>query len=125
MFTHCWWWITFRTIKDPSLVTFGYHLLLLATSHLVSDNRELMFQIYFEMFYSLLEENSFRTLQIYYWLPLATNSYPQQLCRYVVGHNRDLMFQAYFEVFYCLLDEDSFGTLKIHYQLPLVTNCFP
>ena len=46
------------TIEDPSLSTYGYQLLPLATSYLVGNNRNLMFQTYFEVFYILLVEGS-------------------------------------------------------------------
>ena len=44
------------TIEDPLLSAHGYHLLPLATSYLVHYKRNLMFQTYFEVFYSLLVE---------------------------------------------------------------------
>ena len=46
------------TIEDLSLSAHSYQLLPIATSYLVDNNRELMFQTYFEVFYSLLEEGS-------------------------------------------------------------------
>ena len=54
-------------IEDPSLSSHGYHLLPIATSYLVGNNREfdvsdiignLMFQTYFEVFYSFFVEGS-------------------------------------------------------------------
>ena len=46
------------TIEDPSLSAHGYKLLSIATSYLVGNNRNLMFQRYFEVFNSLLVEGS-------------------------------------------------------------------
>ena len=47
------------TIEDPSLSAHGYQLLSLATSQYVGDNRKnLIFQAYFEVFFSLLVEGS-------------------------------------------------------------------
>ena len=43
-------------IEDPSLSAYGCQLLPIATSYLVSDNREFDIQTYFEVFYSLLKE---------------------------------------------------------------------
>ena len=45
-------------IEDLSSSAHGYQLLPIATSYLVGNNRNLMFQTYFEVFYSLLEEGS-------------------------------------------------------------------
>ena len=41
------------TIEDSLLSAHGYQLLSIATSYLVGNNRNLMFQTYFEVFYSL------------------------------------------------------------------------
>ena len=41
------------TIEDSLLSAHGYQLLSIATSYLVHNNRNLMFQTYFEVFYSL------------------------------------------------------------------------
>ena len=47
------------TIDDPkSLSAHGYQLLPIATSYLVDNNRNLMFQAYFKVFFSLVEEES-------------------------------------------------------------------
>ena len=46
------------TMKDLSLSTHGYQLLPIATSYLVDNNGNLMFQAYLEVLYSLLEEGS-------------------------------------------------------------------
>ena len=46
------------TIEDPSLSAHGYQLLSIATSYLMGNNRNLMFQTYFEVFHSLLVEGS-------------------------------------------------------------------
>ena len=46
------------TIEDPLLSAHGYQLLPLSTSYLVLITGTLMFQTYFEVFYSLLEEGS-------------------------------------------------------------------
>ena len=46
------------TIEDPLLNAHGYQLLSIATSYLVGNNRNLMFQTYFEVFYSLYVEGS-------------------------------------------------------------------
>ena len=44
------------TIEDPSLSGHLSQLLPLATSYLVGNNRNFMFQTYFEVFYLLLVE---------------------------------------------------------------------
>ena len=44
-------------IDDPSLSTHSYQLLPVATSQLVCDNRE-FFQVYLEVFYSLLVQDT-------------------------------------------------------------------
>ena len=44
------------TFEDPSLSAYHYQLLPLATSYLVGNNRNLMFQTYFKVFYSLMVE---------------------------------------------------------------------
>ena len=41
------------TIEDLLLSVHGYQLLPIATSYLVGNNRNMMFQTYFEVFYSL------------------------------------------------------------------------
>ena len=46
------------TIEDSLLITHGYQLLSIATSYLVGNNRNLMFQTYFEVFYSLCVEGN-------------------------------------------------------------------
>ena len=46
------------TIEDSLLSTHGYQLLSIATSYLVGDKRELMFQTYYKVFYSLLVEGN-------------------------------------------------------------------
>ena len=46
------------TIEDSSLGANGYQLLPLATSNLVDNEIELMFQTYFEVFHLLLVERS-------------------------------------------------------------------
>ena len=46
------------TIEDPSLSAYGYQLLPQATSYLVGNNSNLMFQTYFEVFYSLCVEGN-------------------------------------------------------------------
>ena len=46
------------TIEDPSLSAHGYQFLFLATSYLVGNNGNLMFQTYFEVFLLLLVEGS-------------------------------------------------------------------
>ena len=46
------------TIEDSLLSARGYQLLSIATSYLVDNNRNLMFQTYFEAFYSLCVEGS-------------------------------------------------------------------
>ena len=40
------------TIEDLSQSVHGYQLLAIATSYLVGNTRNLMFQTYFEVFYS-------------------------------------------------------------------------
>ena len=40
-------------IEDPLLSAHGYQLMSIVTSYLVGNNRNLMFQTYFEVFYSL------------------------------------------------------------------------
>ena len=40
-------------IEDSSLSTHGYQLLPLATSYLVGNNRKLMYQAYFEVFFEV------------------------------------------------------------------------
>ena len=74
------------TIEDPSLSVHGYQLLLLATSQYVGDNREKMFQGYFEVFYSLLLllmtiDDPSLSVHGFQFLPLATS--------YLVGNNKD------------------------------------
>ena len=44
------------TIEDPSLSGHLSQLLPITTSYLVGNNRNLMFQTYFEVFYCLLVE---------------------------------------------------------------------
>ena len=46
------------TREDPSLSAHCYQLLAIATSYLVGDNGNLMFQTYFEVFYSLCVEGN-------------------------------------------------------------------
>ena len=46
------------TIEDPLLSAHCYQLLSIATSYLVGNNRNLMFQTYFEVFYSLCVEGN-------------------------------------------------------------------
>ena len=46
------------TIEDPLLRPHGYQLLPLSTSYLLGNNRDLMFQTYFEVFHLLLVERS-------------------------------------------------------------------
>ena len=46
------------TIKDSLLSAHGYQLLSIATSNLVVITGNLMFQTYFEVFYSLLVEGN-------------------------------------------------------------------
>ena len=46
------------TIENLSLSDHGYKLLLLATSQSKGDNRNLMYQAYFEVVYSLLVEGN-------------------------------------------------------------------
>ena len=46
------------TIEDPLLSAHGYQLLPIATSYLVSYNREIDASDIFEVFYSLLVEGS-------------------------------------------------------------------
>ena len=46
------------TIEDPLLSACGYQLLSIVTSYLVGNNRNLMFQTYFEVFYPLFMEGS-------------------------------------------------------------------
>ena len=65
-----------QNIEDSSLVILGYQLLPLATSKLMGDSKDLMIQPYFEVFYSLLEWESFRTLKIHHWSSLITNCCP-------------------------------------------------
>ena len=45
-------------IEDPLLSAHGYQLLSIATHYLVGNNRNLMFQTYFEVFHSLLVEGN-------------------------------------------------------------------
>ena len=54
------------TIEDPLLSTHSYQLLLQANSQLVGNNRELVFQAYFEVFNSLLVGGSLQPLKIHY-----------------------------------------------------------
>ena len=46
------------TIEHSLLSAHGYQLLSIATSYLVGNNRNLMFQTYFEVFYSLYVEGN-------------------------------------------------------------------
>ena len=46
------------TIEDSLLSAHGYQLSLIATSYLVGNNRNLMFQTYFEVFYLLYVEGN-------------------------------------------------------------------
>ena len=46
------------TIEEPILSDHGYQLLPLATSQLVDNNRNLISQAYFHLFYLLLVEGS-------------------------------------------------------------------
>ena len=46
------------TAKDPSLSVHGYQLLFIATSYLVGINSNLIYQTYFEVFYSLCVEGN-------------------------------------------------------------------
>ena len=55
-----------QNIQDPSLVILDYQLLPIATSKLMSDKKELMIHPYFEVFYSLLVGENFRTFKIHH-----------------------------------------------------------
>ena len=46
------------TIEDSLLSAHDYQLLSIVTSYLVGNNRNLMFQTYFEVFYSLYVEGN-------------------------------------------------------------------
>ena len=46
------------TIDDSLLSAHGYQMLSIATHYLVGNNRNLMFQTYFEGFYSLCVEGN-------------------------------------------------------------------
>ena len=51
------------TIEDSLLSAHGYQLLSIATSYLVGNNRDLMFQTYFEVFLSIVGGEELMTIE--------------------------------------------------------------
>ena len=66
----------------------------IAIGHL---EKNLMFEVYLEVFYSLWVKDSLRTLKVYYWVSLFTISCPEQLLILweIIGN---LTFEVYFAV---------------------------
>ena len=71
-------WFILQNIEDSSLVILGYLLFLLATSKLMDDIQEFNDSMIFEVFYSLLGCENFRTLKIHHWFTLATSQNMQR-----------------------------------------------
>ena len=105
------------TIEDPSLSAYGYQLLPIPTSYLVSNYREFDVSGIFWGVLFIVGGGELMTIEDpsltpngYQLLPLATSQ------RIIIGN---LIFQAYFVVFYSLLVGHTFITLKIYHLLPL------
>ena len=66
------------TIEDPLLNAIGYQLLLLVTCQIAVDNRKIDVSDIFRGVLLIVEQDNFRTLKIYHWVPLVNNCCSQQ-----------------------------------------------
>ena len=85
MFYSLWVQDSLRTLKLYHWLPLATEYLYLATTEVVSDNRELTLEAYFEVFHSLWVEDILRILKIHHYLYMVTNSCPQQ--PQLQGHN--------------------------------------